>query len=89
MNARIKYTDEPIEARVIEDFLPPPDQLIFREETVKVTLTLSKKSVDFFKSEAAKNHSQYQRMLRVLIDQYVAHYDTPSATNPKRAPPKR
>ncbi len=89
MNARIKYTDEPIEARVIADFLPPPDQLIFREETVKVTLTLSKRSVDFFKSEAAKNHCQYQRMLRALIDQYAAHYDTPAMPNPKRAPPKR
>ncbi|MBJ7309403.1 hypothetical protein ACFOLJ_08965 [Rugamonas sp. CCM 8940] len=89
MNARIKYTDEPIEARVIADFLPPPDQLIFREETVKITLTLSKKSVDFFKLEATKNHSQYQRMIRALIDQYVAHYDMPTSSTPKRALPKR
>jgi predicted DNA binding CopG/RHH family protein len=36
----------------------------FREEGVKVTLALSKRSVDFFKSEAAKHRTQYQRMIR-------------------------
>ena len=74
MTAKIKYTNEPIEAKVIRDFLPPPDQLAFKEEGVKVTLALSKKSVDFFKSEAAKHHTQYQRMLRRLIDAYVDSY---------------
>ena len=34
----IKYTDEPIgEIKMISDFLPPPDQLVLKEETVKVT----------------------------------------------------
>ncbi len=28
MSKRIKYTDEPIEAAVVSDFLPPPDQLV-------------------------------------------------------------
>lgn len=74
MSAKIKYTNEPIEAKVIRDFLPPPDQLAFKEEGIKVTLALSKKSVDFFKSEAAKHHTQYQRMLRKLIDAYVDSY---------------
>ncbi len=48
MKAKMKYSDEPIEAKVIKDFLPPPEQLAFREEGVKVTLALSKKSVEFF-----------------------------------------
>jgi predicted DNA binding CopG/RHH family protein len=56
---------------VISDFLPSPEELAFREEGVKVTLALSKKSVDFFKSEAAKHQTQYQRMIRRLIDAYV------------------
>jgi len=43
----------------------------FREEGVKVTLVLSKKSVDFFKAEASKHHTQYQRMIRRLLDSYV------------------
>jgi predicted DNA binding CopG/RHH family protein len=89
MSAKIKYANEPFEAKVVRDFLPPPDQLAFREEGVKVTLALSKKSVDFFKSEAAKHNTQYQRMLRKLIDAYVDTY-APAATTPpparKRAP---
>lgn len=90
MSAKIKYTNEPIEAKVVRDFLPPPDQLAFREEGVKVTLALSKKSVDFFKSEAAKHHTQYQRMLRKLIDAYVDSYaevldHSPPKTGRKRA----
>ncbi|HCC54568.1 MAG TPA: hypothetical protein DEQ20_06540 [Desulfobulbaceae bacterium] len=71
MSAKIKYSDEPIEARVIHDFLPPPEELAFREEGVKVTIALSKKSVEFFKTEAAKHHTQYQRMIRRLVDSYV------------------
>jgi len=72
MSSKIKYSDEPLgKIKVIADFLPPPEQLAFREEGVKVTLALSKKSVEFFKSEAAKHHTQYQRMIRRLIDLYV------------------
>lgn len=76
MSAKIKakYTDEPIKARVIRDFLPSPGELAFREEAIKVTIALSKKSVEFFKSEAAKNRTQYQRMIRKLIDAYVESY---------------
>jgi hypothetical protein len=78
MNAKIKYTDEPLgEMKVVHDFLPPPEQLAFNEEGVKVTLALSKKSVDFFKSEAAKHHTQYQRMIRRLVDAYVDSYSPP------------
>ena len=68
MSAKIKYTDEPIEARIVQDFLPPPDELAFREEGVKITIALSRKSIEFFKSEATKHHTQYQRMIRRLID---------------------
>ena len=71
VSSKIKYSDEPIEAKVIRDFLPPPEALAFREEGVKVTIALSKKSVEFFKSEAEKHHTQYQRMIRKLIDSYV------------------
>ncbi len=73
MSAKIKYTNEPIgEPKVIRDFLPSPEELAFRDEDVKVTIMLSKKSVDFFKSVAAKGDTQYQRMIRRLLDAYVA-----------------
>lgn len=72
MRAKIKYTDEPLgRVRVVTDFLPPPEQLAVREEGQKVTLALSRKSVEFFKSEAAKHRTQYQRMIRRLLDAYV------------------
>ena len=72
MRAKIKYTDEPLgKLQVVADFLPSPAELAFREEGVKVTLALSKKSIEFFKSEAAKHHTQYQRMIRRLLDAYV------------------
>lgn len=70
-----KYTNEPIEAKVIDDFLPSPDELIVREDNVKVTLTLSKKSIEFFKERAEKNHIGYQTMIRALLDQYTDHYN--------------
>ena len=72
MTAKIRYTDEPLgKTQVIPDFLPTPAELAFREEGVKVTLSLSKKSIEFFKTEATKNHTQYQRMIRRLLDAYV------------------
>jgi predicted DNA binding CopG/RHH family protein len=89
MNAKIKYTNEPLgKMKVVKDFLPPPEQLAFREEGVKVTLALSKKSVDFFKSEASKHHTQYQRMIRRLVDAYVESYDEPTASSAKRTSTK-
>ncbi len=72
MTAKIKYSNEPLgEIQVIADFLPSPAELAFREDGVKVTLALSRKSVEFFKAEAAKHHTQYQRMIRRLLDGYV------------------
>lgn len=74
MKEKIKYTDEPIgKVRVITDFLPSPEQLALKDETVKVTLSLSKTSVDFFKKEAKKYNTQYQKMIRRLLDEYTAH----------------
>jgi hypothetical protein len=72
MSAKIKYIDEPLgEIRVVPDFLPSPSELAFCEKGVKVTLALSKKSVEFFKAEASRHHTQYQRMIRRLLDAYV------------------
>ena len=87
---KIKYTNEPLgEVKVVSDFLPPPEQLAFREEGIKVTLALSKKSVDFFKEEAAKHHTQYQRMIRRLVDVYVEGYATTQPSDSTRTARKR
>jgi hypothetical protein len=75
MKNRIKYTNEPMgELRVVKDFLPPPDQLILKDENVKVTIALKKSSIDFFKKEAKKQHTSYQKMIRQVIDWYASHY---------------
>jgi hypothetical protein len=83
MSSKIKYTDEPIgEVRIVPDFLPSPSELAFREESVKVTISLSKKSIEFFKTEASKHHTQYQRMIRQLLDAYA---DVQSEQRSKRS----
>jgi predicted DNA binding CopG/RHH family protein len=59
--------------KVISDFLPSPEELVLKDETVKVTIALSKTSVEFFKKEAKKYNTQYQKMIRRLLDEYAAH----------------
>ncbi len=75
MSARIRYTDEPLgKLKVVPDFLPRPGELVFRNEGVKVTIALSKRSVEFFKDEARRHNTQYQRMIRRLLDAYAERY---------------
>jgi predicted DNA binding CopG/RHH family protein len=62
------------EVKIVADFLPPPAELAFREETVKVTIALSKASIDFFKNQAAQNHVPYQKLIRRLLDEYALHH---------------
>src|SRR5438132_12191009 len=61
-------------------FLARPEDLVFRDEGVKVTIALSKRSVEFFKSEAQKHDTQYQRMIRRLLDAYAEHHSRRSLT---------
>ena len=86
MSEKIKYTDEPLgNLRVVPDFLPSPEDLVFREEGVKVTISLSKRSVEFFKTEARKHNTQYQRMIGKLLDAYAEHHTrrSPTAHSPR------
>ena len=78
MSKRIKYTRGPAGAvKIVEDFLPPPGELVVREDVEKVTIALSKRSVDFFKEEVRCHGTQYQRMIRALLDRY-AQINAPS-----------
>lgn len=72
MKNKIQYSDASIEAKVVEDFLPKPEDLVLKEKQVKVTLTLTQNSVDFFKKSAKKHGAQYQAMIRRLLDYYVS-----------------
>ena len=70
----IKYTDESINAKVVKDFLPRPKDLVFNEDNVKITLSLSKKSINFFKQQSEKFNTHYQTMIRSLLDQYAENF---------------
>ncbi|MBS0615119.1 MAG: CopG family transcriptional regulator [Verrucomicrobia bacterium] len=72
---KTKHASEPIgRIKIVEDFLPKPRQLVLKEETKKITISLTKASIDFFKNEASKYHTNYQTMIRALIDKYAARY---------------
>lgn len=58
----------------IDDFLPPPEELVVPQETVKVTIALSKSSIGFFKYQAKQHHTKYQKMIRQLVDRYAMEY---------------
>ena len=75
MKKKALYSDGPIgDVKVVRDFLPAPEDLVFKEDQIKVTIGLSRSSVDFFKQEAKTNHTQYQKMIRRLLDLYGAQH---------------
>jgi predicted DNA binding CopG/RHH family protein len=74
MKNKKEYTDGPIEEiKHVKNFLPDPAELVLKDETIKVTLILTKTSVDFFKNQAKRHNTKYQRMIRNLLDEYAAH----------------
>ncbi len=74
MSKQIRYSDEPIdEIRLIPDFLPSPEELALKKKNTKITISLSSESVTYFKEVARKHHMQYQKVIRELLDEYVAH----------------
>lgn len=75
MKQKIKYTDEPMgELEIAENFLPLPDQLALKDDNIKVTISLSRTSVEFFKRAARKNNTQYQRLIRRVLDLYAQRF---------------
>ena len=58
----------------VKDVLPSPERLAMPEDTIKVTLLLSKSSVRFFKQQASQHRTRYQRMLRALVDRYAEQF---------------
>jgi predicted DNA binding CopG/RHH family protein len=79
MKKKIKYTDEPMgELEIIKDFLPSPKDLVLKEKNVRVTINLKESSIDFFKNMASKHHTQYQKIIRNLLDYYASQVPTGS-----------
>ena len=75
MSKRMHDRDFPVgKLTRVNDFLPPPDKLVIPEDTIKVTLFLSRASVKFFKNQAARHRTKYQRMIRELVDRYTEQF---------------
>ncbi len=70
-----KYIDEPVGAlKRVTDFLPPPHKLFPAEQKVKITLTLDKKTVSFFKTSAHQLGAKYQRLMREVLKKYSQQF---------------
>ncbi len=75
MKKKIRYTEGEIgEVEIINDFLPKIEDLIFKDDSIKITISLSRDSVNFFKSQASKHHTSYQNMIKNLLDKYTSYY---------------
>jgi predicted DNA binding CopG/RHH family protein len=75
MRKKIKYTEGEIgDFEIVEDFLPPPEDLVLKEKNVRVTINLRESSVGFFKRIAKRHNSRYQRVIRSLLDTYASAY---------------
>jgi predicted DNA binding CopG/RHH family protein len=68
----VEYSDGEMGAvKIVKDFLPAPSELVLKDDNVKVTLSLSRRSIEFFKREAKRQHVPYQKMIRALVDGYA------------------
>ena len=75
MKKKIIPDDRPVgKVARVKDFLPPPDQLVFPNKTKRVTIYLDISTVTFFKNQAIKHHTKYQRMIRELLDKYAQRF---------------
>jgi predicted DNA binding CopG/RHH family protein len=77
----VTYTDPPKniaraleESVLIEDFLPPPDELIFKKPKVKVTMAMNSDTINVFKAYAKKHDLSYQNMISEIVDRYAMKY---------------
>jgi len=61
---------------IIPDFLPDPSELVLREDTVEITLRLTRSSVEFFKEKASADNTDYRQIIRYCLDNHVAQGKT-------------
>lgn len=69
------HDDEPVgDLKHVADFLPPPSELLPKEDAQKITLSIDSDTVDFFRRMAKKNGTKYQRMMREVLKGYAKKY---------------
>ena len=81
MSKKIKYTEGPMGKiklsdfkRVEKEFLPSPAEIARSMDKIKITITLTGDSIEYFKKQAEKHDIQYQRLIRSILDEYVVHH---------------
>ena len=62
----------------IADYLPPPSELVQAEDNVKITILVRKSSINFFKKQANRYHTKYQKMMREVLDRYATSHQVAS-----------
>ena len=69
---KIVYTDEPIQlGKTVNDLIPSHAEFALRETTKKVTIASTERSIDYFKEIADKYGIPYQKMIRMILDEYT------------------
>jgi predicted DNA binding CopG/RHH family protein len=56
--------------QIVKDFLPPPEELLPKEELEKILIALDRPVIDFFKKRAQLSDQKYQRLIREVLHRY-------------------
>ncbi len=73
MTKKIKYTNEPMQTgRIVKDFLPEPDHLVFRKERV-LTLRLDEPTLDELKEVANRKGLGMSTLVRMWVKERLAN----------------
>lgn len=76
MNRKNRYSDEPMGSlRRTDDFLPSSADLVLKEELVEVTISVALRTVELLKREAETLGTDYQTMIRNLLEEYATSND--------------
>ncbi len=82
MKKKIKYSnkfekDQKInvkDLKIINDFLPSPNELFLKDEKVKITLEIDVETYQFFQNLAVSFNKKYQPLMREILKQYARKY---------------
>jgi predicted DNA binding CopG/RHH family protein len=62
------------ELKRIDDTLPPPEELLPPDKSIKITIALDEGTIEFFKMTAKKTGQKYQRLIRTVLKTYTDKY---------------
>jgi long-subunit acyl-CoA synthetase (AMP-forming) len=73
-NSAVLHADKGVSMATRADFLPAPLEHVLKEGTVKITLALNQKRVDFLQEMASQPHTDCPRMIWNLPNQYIERF---------------